>query len=125
MLSTYRNHCLTLSTSTQKILLYTLKFWGQPSILTCLLITTKLLPFAIQEGRDIQYVKIHATWEVLTRYAESMKIRMPMKEVCNYYHTIKAVIFVAPFSNSIAICRQIRPKSCTHMQDCSCDVSRK
>ena len=35
----------------------------------------------LQEGRDIQYVKIHATWEVLTRYAEIMKIRMPMQEV--------------------------------------------
>jgi anoctamin-1 len=39
------------------------------------------LEYDIKEERDIQYVKIHATWEVLSRYAEIIKIRMPMKEV--------------------------------------------
>lgn len=39
------------------------------------------LEYDIKEGREVQYVKVHATWEVLTRYAEIMKVRMPMKEV--------------------------------------------
>ncbi len=51
---------------------------GQPQLMK----STEFLYFHhLQEGRDIQYVKIHATWEVLTRYAEIMKIRMPMQEV--------------------------------------------
>ena len=34
-----------------------------------------------QEDRTEQYMKIHAPLEVLTRYAELLKIRMPIKEV--------------------------------------------
>ena len=29
----------------------------------------------------MQYSKIHAPWEVLSRYAEVMKTRMPIKEI--------------------------------------------
>lgn len=29
----------------------------------------------------MHYVKVHATWEVLTRYAEIMQLRLPMREV--------------------------------------------
>lgn len=34
-----------------------------------------------QEGRTLQYTKIHAPIDLLTRYAEILKIRMPIKEV--------------------------------------------
>ncbi|XP_074659830.1 anoctamin-4-like [Tubulanus polymorphus] len=33
------------------------------------------------EGKLQHFVKIHAPWEVLSRYAEIMKIRMPMKDI--------------------------------------------
>jgi len=46
------------------------------------------LEYDIKEGREVQYVKIHATWEVLTRYAEIMKVRMPMKEVPEDIQTV-------------------------------------
>lgn len=39
-----------------------------------------ILEWDIKEGRPHQFVKIHAPWEVLTRYAEIMKIRMPINE---------------------------------------------
>ncbi|CAG0916416.1 unnamed protein product [Notodromas monacha] len=35
----------------------------------------------VQDDTNLVFVKIHAPHEVLTRYAELMKIRMPMKEV--------------------------------------------
>lgn len=34
-----------------------------------------------QEGGDLHFVKIHAPLEVLRRYSEILKLRMPMKEV--------------------------------------------
>ena len=36
---------------------------------------------SVQESRDIQYTKIYAPFEVLSRYAEIMKYRMPIKQV--------------------------------------------
>ena len=39
--------------------------------------------FLIQqkEGAEIHYLKVHAPYEVLTRYAEILKVRMPVKKV--------------------------------------------
>ncbi|XP_022255251.1 anoctamin-1-like [Limulus polyphemus] len=37
----------------------------------------------------VSFVKIHAPWEVLTRYAEIIKMKMPLKE-CSKYPTIKS-----------------------------------
>lgn len=34
----------------------------------------------IKVGRGVQYTKVHATWEVLSRYAELMHLHMPIKE---------------------------------------------
>jgi anoctamin-1 len=45
----------------------------------------------VKEGLEIErvdgpgtlhFIKIHATEEVLRRYAEILKLRMPMKQVC-------------------------------------------
>lgn len=40
-----------------------------------------ILEHEMQEGRKVNFVKIHVPWEVLTRYAEIMKFKMPMKRV--------------------------------------------
>ena len=39
--------------------------------------------FLIQqkECAEIHYLKVHAPYEVLTRYAEILKVRMPVKKV--------------------------------------------
>ena len=37
----------------------------------------------IDENSPLTFVKIHTPWEVLQRYAEILKVRMPMKEVGN------------------------------------------
>ncbi|KAJ8314470.1 hypothetical protein KUTeg_006620 [Tegillarca granosa] len=34
-----------------------------------------------RKGEEIYYAKIHAPWEVLTRYTEILKIKMPVKKV--------------------------------------------
>ncbi|KAK2172730.1 hypothetical protein NP493_931g00039 [Ridgeia piscesae] len=34
----------------------------------------------IKVGRGVQYTKVHASWEVLSRYAELMHLHMPIKE---------------------------------------------
>ena len=40
---------------------------------------------SVQENRAFQYTKIYAPFEVLSRYAEIMKYRMPIKQV---YRTV-------------------------------------
>ena len=44
---------------------------------------------SVQESRDIQYTKIYAPFEALSRYAEIMKYRMPITQV---HHTL--IIFL-------------------------------
>ena len=35
----------------------------------------------MDDSSPLTFVKIHTPWEVLQRYAEILKVRMPMKEV--------------------------------------------
>lgn len=44
----------------------------------------ELEPEDIEE--DLHFVKIHAPLEVLRRYAEILKLRLPMKEVIRFYY---------------------------------------
>uniref|UniRef100_T1JP88 Anoctamin n=1 Tax=Strigamia maritima TaxID=126957 RepID=T1JP88_STRMM len=37
------------------------------------------LEYEYRDDKRVQFIKIHASWEVLTRYAEIMKFKMPMK----------------------------------------------
>lgn len=39
------------------------------------------LELETEEGGDLHFVKVHAPLEVLRRYSEILKLRMPMKEV--------------------------------------------
>lgn len=37
--------------------------------------------FVQKEGEEVHFLKVHAPYEVLTRYAEILKVRMPVKKV--------------------------------------------
>ena len=65
----------------------------------------------------------HATMRAAT-IITVVKIRNLWKKKSNH-HTIKAVRFVTPCSNSAVVSRQIGTKSHTHMQGRSCNVWRK
>lgn len=39
------------------------------------------LEYETQEGEVLHFVKVHAPLEVLRRYSEILKLRLPMKEV--------------------------------------------
>lgn len=41
------------------------------------------LELETEDGNDLHFIKIHAPIEVLRRYSEILKLRMPMKEVSN------------------------------------------
>lgn len=40
-----------------------------------------MFKFVQKEGEEVHFLKVHAPYEVLTRYAEILKVRMPVKKV--------------------------------------------
>lgn len=51
------------------------------------------LEYEQPESNGLNFIKIHATKEVLRRYAEILKLRMPMREVRDFIYFIFSLIF--------------------------------
>jgi len=45
------------------------------------------LEYEEREPNGLNFIKLHATLEVLRRYSEILKLRMPMKEVTSLFST--------------------------------------